>query len=108
MARVLIRKPDTARPGEVVEISALIGHPMETGFRVDAAGRLVPRNLLRRFTCHAGETLLFAADLHPAVAANPYIAFALKAPAASTTLTLRWTGDAGFDQTETVVLTVSA
>ena len=33
MANVLVNAPKTAKKGEVVEIKALIMHPMETGFR---------------------------------------------------------------------------
>lgn len=112
-ARTLIDKPERAKPGEVVRIRVMIGHPMESGFRVDARGKVVPRNIIRRFTCHestgSGDALVFAADFHPAVAANPYVAFHLAAPTAATTLTLklRWAGDEGFEHTETVALTVA-
>ncbi len=106
--RTLIQqKPERAKPGELVQLRAMIGHPMESGFRVGSDGKVVPRRILRRFTCHEGSAQIFAADLHPAVAANPYMAFHLLAPAASTTLTLRWTGDANFEHTETVTLTVA-
>jgi sulfur-oxidizing protein SoxZ len=111
-ARTLIDKPERAKPGDVIRIRALIGHPMESGFRVDAAGKLVPRRIIRRFTCHevasgGGETLVFGADFHPAVAANPYVAFHLVAPSSRTQLNLRWSGDEGFEHTETVTLEVA-
>lgn len=105
-ARVLINMPLTARRGEVIEIRTLIAHPMETGYRVDANGRTVPRDILRRFTCrHDGETV-FSAELHSAIAANPYIAFPLVA-VTSGTLTFQWEGDDGFAQTEMRTLTVA-
>lgn len=114
MARTLIDKPERAKPGEVVRIRAMIGHPMESGFRVDTMGKLVPRRIIRRFTCHAstgsgGDALVFAADFHPAIAANPYVAFHLAAPAMATTMSLklRWSGDEGFEHTETVALEVA-
>ncbi len=110
-ARTLIDKPERAKAGETVRIRALIGHAMESGFRVDAQGQLVPRKIIRRFTCHevaaGGDVLVFAADFHPAIAANPYVAFHLVAPASSTTLRMRWSGDDGFEHTETVALTVA-
>jgi sulfur-oxidizing protein SoxZ len=110
-ARTLIERPERVKAGEVVRIRALIGHPMESGFRVDAQGQLVARRIIRRFTCHevtpGGDTLVFAADFHPAIAANPYVAFHLVAPASSTTLRLRWRGDEGFEHTESVTLEVA-
>jgi sulfur-oxidizing protein SoxZ len=99
--RALITHSMNPRAGQPVEIRTLIQHPMETGLRLDADGRAIPRNLVRRFTCHRGEHLLFSADLHAAVAANPYLAFWLRLPE-SATLTLRWVGDQGFAHTETV------
>ena len=46
-------------------------------------------------------TPVFAADVYPAVAANPYFAFALRAER-SGTLVLTWEGDRGFRHRETV------
>jgi sulfur-oxidizing protein SoxZ len=105
-ARVLITLPLTARRGEVVEIRTLIAHPMETGHRVDAAGRTVPRDILRRFTCRLDGETVFAAELHAAIAANPYIAFSLVATA-SGTLVFEWEGDHGFAHAETRPLHVA-
>ena len=48
---------------------------METGFRADAEGKVLPRDIIRRFTCRYNGELVFSAELFPAVAANPYLAF---------------------------------
>ena len=61
MARALVHLPPSPRRGEVFEIRTLIAHPMESGFRVDAEGRVRPRNLIRRFTCHFDGELVFSA-----------------------------------------------
>jgi sulfur-oxidizing protein SoxZ len=104
--RALITFAKNLRAGEPFEVRALIQHPMETGYRLQADGRAIPRNLVRRFTCHQGDQLLFGADLYAAVAANPYIAFWLRLPSSST-LTLRWSGDNGFTHSETVRIEVA-
>jgi sulfur-oxidizing protein SoxZ len=49
---------------------------------------------------------VFSAELHPAIAANPYIAFALRVEG-SGTLSFTWDGDNGFHQTETVALDIA-
>ena len=107
MARALINAPTSARRGEVIEIRATIGHPMETGFRPGDDGKLLPRNIIRRFTCRYNGELVFSAELFSAVAANPYIAFHTVA-ADSGTLSLTWEGDNGFTQTENINLAVTA
>ncbi|MFN0185191.1 MAG: thiosulfate oxidation carrier complex protein SoxZ [Aquabacterium sp.] len=104
--RTLIQVPPSAARGSIVDIRATIGHPMETGFRIDNDGRTLPRNLIRRFSCHLDGQRVFAAELHAAMSANPYIAFALRATA-SGTLSFRWEGDRGFSYTETRPLVVN-
>jgi len=106
MSRALITMPTAAKRGEVVEIRTLIAHPMETGYRAGEDGRILPRNLIRRLTCHYDDVQVFGAELFPAIAANPYIVFSTLATA-SGTLRFTWSGDNGFAQTESVVLTVT-
>ena len=106
MARALITMPATARKGEIVEIRTLIAHPMETGYRRGDDGSVLPRNLIRRFTCVYDCETVFAAELYPAVAANPLIAFSTVATV-SGTLTFTWDGDNGFAQTERIAITVT-
>jgi sulfur-oxidizing protein SoxZ len=106
MARALVTMPTTAKRGDIIEIRTLIAHPMETGYRPGADGAILPRNLIRRFSCHYDEVLVFSAELFPAVAANPFISFFTVATA-SGTLRFSWEGDNGFAQTESVSLTVT-
>jgi sulfur-oxidizing protein SoxZ len=106
MARTLINAPKTARRGDTIEIRALISHPMETGYRAGPSGQLYPRDIITNFVCrYEGETV-FSAEFSPAMAANPYLIFTTVATA-SGTLSLTWSGDNGFEQTETVALTVT-
>jgi sulfur-oxidizing protein SoxZ len=107
MARALIHMPATARKGEVIEIRALIGHPMETGFRPGADGKVLARDIIRQFTCRYNGETVFSAELHPAISANPYFAFYTVATE-SGTLEFSWQGDNGFAQTEKMPITVSA
>ena len=106
MARTLIHMPASASRGEVIEVRALIAHPMETGYRPGADGRVLPRDIVRRFTCRYDGEQVFSAELFPAVSANPYLAFHLRATE-SGTLEFEWQGDNGFAQTERMPLKVT-
>jgi len=110
MARTLINLPATARRDEIIEVRTMIAHDMETGYRPGPDGRLLPRDLVRRFRCSfddgQSQELVFATDLFAAVAANPYIAFHVRATS-SGSLRFVWEGDNGFSHTETRVLTVA-
>jgi len=98
--RALIHLPGAVPRGSVVEIRTTLAHAMETGHRRDADGVLRPRDIVTRFECRLGGALVFAADLYPAIAANPYLAFTLRADAAGT-LHFLWEGDNGFRHEET-------
>lgn len=106
MARALITMPRSVRAGELVEIKTLLAHPMESGQRTDSEGRLIPRDIVRQFTCRLDGELIFAARLDTPIAANPYIAFFTIARATGT-LEFLWEGDNGFRQTESRTLTVA-
>ena len=105
MSRVVVNLPPRARRGEVIEIRTLAGHAMETGFRRTQLGELVPRDIITRFTCSYNGVEVFSAELHPAVAANPLIAFSTVATE-SGKLEFRWTGDNGYSATHTASIIV--
>lgn len=99
MARVIINLPASARKGTVIEVSALIAHVMETGFRPGADGRTVPRDIIRSFACRYNGETVFTAELYPAIAANPFVSFCTVATE-NGTLEFEWKGDNGFSQVE--------
>ena len=105
MARVLINVAERAKRGEMVEIKTLIQHPMETGYRLDSNGAKIPRDIINRFTCTCNGEEVFRADLFPAIAANPFIAFSTVATE-SGELVFAWSDDRGQTQTETRQITV--
>ena len=105
MAGALINVPARAKRGEVIEIKTLVSHPMETGYRRTQLGEPIPRDIIRLFVCAYNGTEVFRAELHPAIAANPFIVFSTIA-IESGTLTFHWTGDNGFSVTESAALTV--
>ena len=105
MASALINVPPRAKRGEIVEIKTLISHVMETGYRRTQLGVAIPRDIVTRFVCTYNGTEVFRAELHPAIAANPFIAFSTVA-VESGTLTFQWTGDNGFSVTESARITV--
>jgi sulfur-oxidizing protein SoxZ len=106
MASALVHMPAAARRGEVIEIRALVAHPMETGYRPGADGKVLERDIIRRFTCRYNGEIVFAAELHQAIAANPYIAFHTVATD-SGSLEFEWEGDRGFAQAATMPITVT-
>jgi len=105
VASALINVPARARRGEIIEVKTLISHPMETGYRRSQVGEPIPRDIIRLFVCTYNGVEVFRAELHPAIAANPFIAFPTLATE-SGTLAFHWTGDNGFSATESVAIAV--
>jgi len=105
VANALVNVPARARRGEVIEIKTLISHPMETGYRRTQVGTPIPRDIIRLFVCTYNGTEVFRAELHPAIAANPFLVFSTVATE-SGTIEFRWTGDNGFSATESAAISV--
>lgn len=104
MTRALVNAPQTARKGDVIEIRAMIAHPMETGYREGPNGVTIPRFIIKRFVCTYDGTEIFSAELFPAIAANPFLSFSTVATA-SGPIQFSWTDDK--DQTETVSVQIT-
>ena len=101
----IVNVPATAKRGEIIEIKAMVGHAMETGFRRTQLGVPIPRNIISLFVCTYNDAEIFRADLHPAIAANPLITFTTVATE-SGTIAFRWTGDNGYSTTASAAITV--
>lgn len=106
MTPAIVNVPATARRGEVIEIKAMVGHTMETGFRRTQLGQVIARDIISRFVCTYNGVEIFRADLHPAISANPLIAFTTVATE-SGTIAFRWTGDNGYSMTASATITVA-
>jgi sulfur-oxidizing protein SoxZ len=96
----------TAQKGEIIEVKTLVSHVMESGQRKDSAGNTIPRKIINKFTVDLNGKPLFAADIEPAVSANPYMQFKFKAQE-SGTLTFTWIDDDGAKITAQEKITVS-
>src|SRR3954447_22222876 len=106
MAGALLKVPGSGKRGETFEIKTLVRHPMETGYRRGPSGEAIARDIIHRFVCTYNGEEIFRADLFPAIAANPFIAFSMIATE-SGELAFTWTDDAGATQTETAKITVA-
>lgn len=104
-ARALINVPPKAKRGEIIAIKSLISHEMETGFRPDASGQPIPRNIIKEFVCTYNGTEVFRAEFFPAISANPFVSFTTRATE-SGTITMTWRGDNGFHASESVAIAV--
>ena len=101
-----VRVPSSASKGDIIEIKTVISHKMESGQRKDSDGNPIPRKIINKFVCKFNEQEVFWSDWQPAISANPYIAFHVKATE-SGTFTFEWHEDGGAVYTTSADMTVS-
>ena len=101
-----VRVPAQAKAGEMIEIKTLISHETESGQRKDSAGKVIPRQIINKFTAAFNGKTVFEADWFPSISANPYQSFLFKAKETGE-FTFTWKDDNGSDYTAKAKLTVA-
>jgi len=82
--------------GDVVEVKALISHPMETGLRKDKkTGEVVPAHFIQEITAEYGGKNVLTAYWSGSVSKNPYLAFKFKGGKKGDTVKLSWSDNKG-------------
>ena len=105
-SRALVTMPSRAKKGDIIDIKAIVQHDMESGFRRNEQGEIVPRDILRSFLCHYNGVEVFRADFHPGTGANPMLIFSTVATETGS-LEFKWSGDNDYLTTTTAQLTVT-
>ncbi|WP_114636704.1 thiosulfate oxidation carrier complex protein SoxZ [Polynucleobacter necessarius] len=105
-SRTSITMPATAKKDSIIEIRAIAQHDMDSGFRYTEDGKLIPRDIIRAFTCNYNSVEVFKADLFSGIGANPLIIFNAVA-VESGTLGFRWVGDNGYEAVNQASISVS-
>ncbi len=89
-----VQVPPGVKRGEVFEVRVIVQHPMETGFRRDYDGKVIPLNIVDRLACTYDGREVFRAELGSGIAANPYFVFPVLATR-SGELVIQWSDDRG-------------
>ena len=92
--RARVQAPDIVEKGQVFEVRTVTDHQMETGLRHDKDGNKISRRIINKFVCFYNDVVVFSVDLHEAMAANPYLAFNVRA-CESGRLRFVWEEDGG-------------
>ena len=92
--------------GDKATVRVLMAHEMESGQRKDSAGKLIPRQIINKFTAEFNGKMVFEADWFTAISANPYQSFFYKADE-SGEFKFSWKDDNGSTYSSTAKLTVA-
>jgi len=87
--------------GDIIEVQALIQHPMDTGLVKNPAGELIPAHYIQqlKFECNGKD--VFVADWGTAVSKDPYVKFSFKGAKKGDELKISWTDNKGASDTTT-------
>lgn len=86
--------------GDVADVRVLMAHPMETGQRKDAAGKLVPLHFIQSISAQLNGKTVFHADISQAISRNPVFAFKVKGAKAGDRIAITWTDNKGETRTD--------
>jgi sulfur-oxidizing protein SoxZ len=88
----------------IVEVKALLEHPMDTGSQRDSAGNPIPAHYITEIKIeHNGKTIL-SGQWGPGVSKNPYLSFKFKGGAQGDTIKLSWIDNQGQGAAEEVTI----
>ncbi len=92
MASIKLR---TKVKGDLVEVKALIKHPMETGLRKDKKTKeKIPAHFIQEVIVEANGKQVLSADWNTSVSKNPYLSFSYKGKSGDA-VKLSWSDNTG-------------
>jgi sulfur-oxidizing protein SoxZ len=83
------------RPGNTIEARWIVGHPMETGFRLDDSGVPLKRNVITQVSVLVNGRLVLDMEPGSGLSSNPFVAFPITVPAEGGAVAVEWLDDAG-------------
>jgi sulfur-oxidizing protein SoxZ len=82
--------------GQQVEVKVLIGHPMETGYRLcDGGNERIPKNIIDKVTIRLNQEIVLQAELGTGIAANPLFSIFVTVPSGAAMISVDWEDDQG-------------
>jgi sulfur-oxidizing protein SoxZ len=77
------------------DVRVLMTHPMETGLRKDADGKIVPAHFIQTITVRRNGKTVVEAETSQAVARNPVFTFRIKGGAKGDKIEVSWVDTQG-------------
>ncbi|MCF8198457.1 MAG: thiosulfate oxidation carrier complex protein SoxZ [Sulfuritalea sp.] len=90
--------------GDVAEIRVLMGHPMETGQRKDAAGKPIPPHFIQSMTVEVGGKMIVDGQIGTSVSRNPVFGFKMKGAKSGDKVVISWVDNKGDKRSDSVAI----
>ena len=90
--------------GDTADVRVLMGHPMETGQRKDAAGNLIALHFIQEVAVKLSGRTVIEGQISQAVSRNPVFSFRVKGAKAGDKIEISWLDNKGDkNRTETAI-----
>ncbi|MDP1606639.1 MAG: thiosulfate oxidation carrier complex protein SoxZ [Rhodocyclaceae bacterium] len=93
--------------GDVASIRVMANHPMESGLRKEADGKLVPAHHIQHMTVALNGKTMVAAQISGSIAKNPLFGYAVKGAKAGDKVSVTWVDNKGDKRTDEAVVTLA-
>ena len=93
--------------GDIADVRILIAHPMETGQRRDASGKIVPMHFIQNITVTHNGKIVMDGQWSQAIARNPFLGLRVKGAKAGDKIVVTWTDNMGDKRTDEATVTAS-
>ena len=90
--------------GGIIDARILLTHPMESGQRKDAEGKIIPAHYIQQVKMTQGSTVVFEAELGTSVAKNPLLTCQFKGARKGDKLTVSWVDNKGDKRSDEAVI----
>ncbi|MCF8178090.1 MAG: thiosulfate oxidation carrier complex protein SoxZ [Sulfuritalea sp.] len=90
--------------GDIAEIRVLMGHPMETGQRKDAAGKPIPPLFIQSLTVEVAGKKIVDGQIGTSVSRNPVFGFKMKGAKTGDKVVISWIDNKGDKRTDEAVI----
>ena len=90
----------TLTKGDITEIRVLMNHPMETGFRKDAEGKVIPAHFIQTISVDVGGRRVIQGQTGTAISRNPAFGFKVKGAKVGDEVVVNWVDNLGDKRTD--------
>jgi sulfur-oxidizing protein SoxZ len=90
--------------GDKVVVKVLMAHEMETGYRKDANGNLIPAHYIQEVSATCNGKTVLSAQWGPSVSKNPFLAFRFSGANKGDKVVITWKDNKGESRTDEAVI----
>ena len=86
--------------GDKVDVKVLMAHEMETGFRKDASGKIVPAHYIQTVEAICNGKTVLSMQWGPSVSKNPFLSFRFNGAKQGDKISITWLDNKGETRTD--------